>query len=370
MLTAPPETFRQPLSATTRMAAAPRPFRSGLRQLPGIDEKLKLVRTKAGMIGSAPLFLDALFELARFASVDVPILIAGETGTGKEIAARAIHYLSARSGGPFVPVNCGALPERLLENELFGHGRGAFTDAREERLGLIAQAAGGTLLLDEIDCLDAHAQAALLRVLQDRRYRPLGAEREREADIKIVASSNAHLETLVEQGRFRADLLFRLDVARIELPPLRERREDILPLARHFLQIAAERYGIALSRLSSDSERWLLTQRWPGNIRQLENAMHRALLLADSDIIEMLGCAGQCRSDAPIAGSVTNTEFQGTLKSQRARTTEAFERTYLLWLLQATRGNISEAARRAGTERRHLGRMIRRHGIDVSAFTG
>lgn len=331
--------------------------------------RLDRARRAHGMIGSAPAYQEALEQLARFAAVDVPILIAGETGTGKELAARTIHYLSGRSDGPFIAINCGALPERLFENELFGHRKGAFTDAGQAQAGLIAQAEGGTLLLDEIDCLDPHSQAALLRFLQDRTYRPLGSGRMHSADVRFIASTNARLDAIVEDRGFRSDLLFRLDVARVELPPLRERPGDIAPLARHFLKAVARRYDRPTPTINPGLERRLLEHSWPGNIRELENAMHRAILLADGgrelpDTMRLTSSHVQ----APCAPKRDRGMFFGTLKSERARRTEEFEREYLTWLLGRSKGNISAASIEAGTERRHLGRLIHRHGIQVEDF--
>jgi DNA-binding NtrC family response regulator len=346
------------------MVAASNPVRGSLRA------RLDRARQAQGLIGTAPLYLEALEQLARFATVDLPILIAGETGTGKELAARAIHYLSPRSGGPFIPVNCGALPERLFENELFGHAKGAVTDAGRLQTGLIREGEGGTLLLDEIDCLDGHSQAALLRFLQDRTYRPLGAGGMVKADIRIIASTNARLDSIVERGSFRKDLLFRLDVGRVELPPLRERLSDILPLARHFLEAAAARHGLEVPRISAKLEQRLLLYSWPGNIRELENAMHRGLLLS-------VGC---CEVPETLRLGPSDTQepaskdgaplFFGTLKSERACRVEAFERQYLTALLGRCHGNVSAASVEAGTERRHLGRLIKRHGIQVDQFRG
>lgn len=335
-------------------------------------ERLDRVRRTQGMIGSAPAYLQTLDELARFAAVDVPVCIAGETGTGKELAARAIHYLSGRSKGPFVPINCGALPERLFENELFGHAKGAFTDAGQAQPGLVAQAEGGTLLLDEIDCLDPRSQAALLRFLQDSTYRPLGCGGARVADVRIIASTNARLDTIVQQAGFRSDLLFRLDVARVELPPLRERRVDILPLARHFLARAASIHRLPTPRIGATLAGRMIDYDWPGNIRELENAMQRGLLLADgylqlSDDLR-LGLAGAAAPAAPSDANVRRPAFFGTLKSERARHNENFEREYLTWLLGRSHGNISAASIDAGTERRHLGRLIHRRGIKVDEF--
>ena len=330
--------------------------------------RLDSVRAAQGMIGSAGAYLEALEQITQFAAVELPILIVGETGTGKELAARALHYLSGRSGGPFIPVNCGALPERLFENELFGHSKGAFTDAGRAQAGLISQAEGGTLLLDEVDCLDPRSQAALLRFLQDRTYRPLGSGPIVAADVRIIASTNARLDTIVEQSGFRTDLLFRLDVGRIELPPLRERICDILPLARHFLAAAAQRHGLAVPRINAALERRLLEYSWPGNVRELENAMHRGLLLTGGcsalpDSIR-LGASGKSEAAPSECGGI----FFGTLKSERARRTESFEREYLTSLLDRCHGNVSAASIEAGTERRHLGRLIQRHGIQPAEF--
>jgi len=338
-----------------------------------VRERVDRARRAQGLIGSSSAFIEALEQLARFAAADVPVFVAGETGTGKELAARAIHYLSARTCGPFVAINCGALPERLFENELFGHTKGAFTDARETQQGLIAQAEGGTLLLDEIDCLDLHSQAALLRFLQDSSYRPLGAGRTLVADVRIVASTNTDLEARVAEGRFRDDLLFRLDVGRVELPALRDRGTDILPLARHLLSQAAARHRLGVPRIGPLLERRLLRYGWPGNVRELENVMHRGLLLADGgpEVPETLRLGSQAFVLSDGADCADNDEpgqFFGTLKSERARRTQAFEREYLAWVLEHSRGNITAASMKAGTERRHLGRLIQRHGIDASEF--
>ncbi len=317
------------------------------------------------LIGNAPVFQEALGQLRCFARVNVPVLIFGETGTGKELAARAIHYQSSRASGPLVPVNCGALPDHLLENELFGHSRGAFTDAREASAGLIAQAHGGTLFLDEVDTLSMRSQVALLRFLQDGRYRPLGGGSECLADVRIVAASNARLDKLADAGCFRQDLLFRLDVASVLMPPLRERAQDILPLARHFLARAAADFDRPVPALDKQAEAQLLAHGWPGNVRELENAMRRVVLL-HAGAVKTVPLAGAERVQPP-AQPVAD-DFSGGLKCARARRTDAFERRYLNWLLAQTAGNITEAARVAGTERRHLGRLIQRHGIPVENY--
>jgi DNA-binding NtrC family response regulator len=320
-----------------------------------------------GMIGRSPAFLKAMDELVRFAQADVPVLILGETGTGKELAARAVHYASARRSGPFVPLNCGALPDSLLESELFGHRRGAFTDAREARKGLVAHARGGTLLLDEVDSLSPRAQAALLRFVQEGRFRPVGADAEEPTDVRIVAAANVELSELAERGRFRRDLLFRLDVALVRLPPLRERTEDILPLAHHFLSLLAARHRMPEPRLTADNEARLIAYGWPGNIRELENVIHRALLLAEDGVIgDALRLGAPARSD--VADQDAPSGLAGGLKAARMQQAREFERAYLTRLLALTGGNVSAASRIAGAERRHLGRLIRRHSIDPDFF--
>jgi two-component system, NtrC family, response regulator GlrR len=280
------------------------------------------------------------------ARCDVPVLIEGETGTGKELAARAIHYLSQRRNHPFIPVNCGAIPDNLVENELFGHERGAFTDAKETQIGLIGQAEGGTLFLDEIETLPAKAQAALLRFLQDRQYRPLGAKRSRQADLRVIAASNTDLDKLVSHGAFRQDLMFRLKIMWITLPPLRERAGDALFLAEHFLQqfcIEHELGPITLHPLTRD---WIQRHCWPGNVRELENCILRELLLTETDQIQFGGSTPPRDRRAVTADRRFHNALAGRMR-----------------VLEATGGNVSEAARRAGKERRAFGKLLAKYGI-------
>ncbi len=235
------------------------------------------------LIGRSPAFLHVLSMIERVARYQVPVLIQGETGTGKEMAARAVHYLSVRRDEPFVPVNCGALPEALTESELFGCERGAFTDARERRVGLVSAAEGGTLFLDELDALSSRAQVALLRFLQDHSYRPVGSTRERSGDVRVIAAASPRLRQLLASGAFRDDLAFRLGVLVIEMPALRERTGDPLLLAQHFVECHARAYGLAARALHPDSVAWIAGYDWPGNVRELDNLVQGALLLSDDE---------------------------------------------------------------------------------------
>jgi DNA-binding NtrC family response regulator len=320
-------------------------------------------------LGRSTTFLAALECIRRLAPSRATVLIRGETGTGKELAARAIHYASPRRGGPFVPVNCGAIPEALVESELFGHVRGAFTDARERRAGLIAQARGGTLFLDEIEALSLRGQVALLRFLQDQEYRPVGGALVHDADVRVVGATNAELGELAARGAYRQDLLFRLDVLVIDLPPLRERGDDVVLLAEAFLQRLCRRYARPAMRLHPDAIGRLRQHAWPGNVRELENILHRELLLSDGFELRLHslapapgGAVAQCNpSHGP---ALTGRNF----REAKAQAVDAFERAYIAELLTRTHGNVSLAARLAGKERSRLAKLLRKHGISSAAF--
>jgi DNA-binding NtrC family response regulator len=315
-----------------------------------------------GLIGRSPVFRAALDLLPRYAACDAPVLLRGATGTGKELFARALHHLSRRAGKPFVPVNCGALPETLLESELFGHVKGAFTDARADRPGLIALAEGGTLFLDELDSLPLRGQVALLRFLQDRAYRPVGGGTARTAELRIVAATNADLARLAATGSFRQDLLFRLDILGLDLPSLAQRPDDVPLLARHFVARFAALYGRRAPALDPAAVTWLVAQPWHGNVRELENVIHRAVLLAGD---------GHLALPPPSAAAGTTAASllaTGGLREVCARSRWETEERYLRELLTLTCGNVSEAARRAGIERRAMGRMLARHGLDKAGF--
>ena len=255
-------------------------------RLTALLARLESSTTQTGIVTGSSRIVALLERARRIAPTDATVLIQGESGTGKEVVARAIHAWSPRSSAPFIAVNCAAMPETLVEAELFGHERGAFTDARVARPGVIEQADGGTLFLDEIGEMPAGAQAKLLRVLQDKCVRRLGSMESREVRVRFIAATNRSLRDLVRERSFREDLYFRLDVMTIELPPLRERPEDIRLLADHFIQRWAAAYGRPAPSLSEATLEKLVAHRWPGNVRELENAIHRAVVELDATVIE------------------------------------------------------------------------------------
>jgi DNA-binding NtrC family response regulator len=313
------------------------------------------------LVGESPVFLEALRLLARLAGCDATTLIQGETGTGKELAARAIHYLGRRRDSPFIPVNCGALPDTLLESELFGHERGAFTDARQTRYGLIAQAEGGTLFLDEVEAMTPRAQVVLLRFLQDGKYRPVGGRQVATCDVRIVASSNVDLEELVAQGQFRRDLLFRLGVLSVTMPPLRERGDDAVLLAETFVQRFSAQHGRPAKALDPETRRWLTTYDWPGNVRELENLVLREVLLSDAPALRL-------RRRSPAGLRLDEVDLDGEFKPAKARAVARFERDYLERLLRRTAGNVSLAARLSRKDRSAVSKLLKKHGLAPGHF--
>ncbi len=317
------------------------------------------------LVGESPPFLEALGLCRRMAVCDATVLIEGETGTGKEAAARALHYLGPRRTAPFIPINCGAIPDSLVESELFGHVRGAFTDARESRAGVIAQAEGGTLFLDEVEAMSLRGQVALLRFLQDREYRPVGGAA-RGADVRVVASTNENLLEKVARGEFRQDLLYRLNILRIALPPLRARGRDVLVLAEAFAARYCRQYRRPAKRLSAQAAVRLLAHGWPGNVRELENLIHREVLLDDGESIEV-ATLGDAPALAP--GTVTGA-MAARLPFRQAKATAiaSFEKAYLTELLIETGGNLSLAARLSGKERSRLARLAKKHGLARAQF--
>lgn len=325
-----------------------------------------------GLIGESDVFQSMLAAIAKIASFDATVLISGETGSGKELAARAIHYQGNRSDKPFIPVNCGALPDHLIENELFGHSKGAYTDARESQRGLIAQAEGGTLFLDEVDALSPKAQVSLLRFLQDGNYRPLGGSRLETADVRILAASNVDLATLVRKECFRADLHYRLNVMELAVPPLRERGADIVLMARHFIEEAAGRYNMTSLDLHPDTVQWLMHQSWPGNVRELQNRIQREFLMCDGPNILIRDPVPESerRKKSDRRQTLTTVSQPNTLNFNEAKqaTLQTFERNHLIRLMRESAGNVSHAARLAGKERRALGKLLKKYCIEPRVF--
>ena len=296
---------------------------------------------KLNLIGSCPAFIKLKSLIQKIARCDAPILIEGETGTGKEVTARAIHYFGSRSGNPFIPINCGALPDSLVENELFGHEKGAFTDAKQRQLGLIAQANGGTLFLDEIESLSPKGQVALLRFTEDQCYKPLGSQETKTANIRLISASNTSLQELVRKGEFREDLLFRLNVVRIPMPALRERSSDIADLAEFFLQRFRNLYQLPDKEFDPETFSWMQRHNWPGNIREFENYIHRAFLLADGNILhpyEIDETSAPLTDRRKVPDRRKRFDPDQSFHDAKQRTINQFEQCYLSDILERTRG--------------------------------
>ena len=312
------------------------------------------------LIGTSAAFLKQTAKLPLLAGHDVGVLLLGETGTGKEVFAQAIHYLSPRASKPWVAVNCAAIPADLIESELFGHVRGAYTTAHTARKGLVSEAEHGTLLLDEIDCLPYAAQAKLLRFLQDKEFRPVGANVLCHADVRVIATSNSRLGELAAKGGFRQDLYFRLNVLSVTLPPLRERLEDIPLLALHFIQRFGREFNRRVTGLAPPALRRLLTHQWPGNVRELKHVIERAVLLAPGPLLE----AGAFDLDDHGAEPAADESF----RDAKARIVGHFERAYIEQALATCGGNVTRAARLAKKNRRAFWELLRKHRIDPRPF--
>jgi DNA-binding NtrC family response regulator len=316
-------------------------------------------------LGESPAMRQVYSIIERVASSSVDVLVTGETGTGKELVARSTHVRSRRSAGPFVPVDCGAIPDTLMESELFGHERGAFTGADARRMGLVEFADGGTLFLDEVGELPLPLQAKLLRVLQERRIRRVGARQENAVDVRVVAATSRNLDQMVERGEFRRDLFYRINVVRIDLPPLRLRGDDIGLLAEFFANRAAQEMGRSIGGLSTDVYQVLRSYSWPGNVRELQNVVRRAIAMTRSAVAgvddlpdDVVAAAGRAAGDAEAVGYF----------AQRAEHIARFERQYLTDLLTRHLGDVSAAAREARLPRGTLYRLMKGHGLDGAAF--
>jgi DNA-binding NtrC family response regulator len=315
------------------------------------------------LVGRSPAFQRVLERLPRVAASDLPILITGETGTGKDLCARVLHQLSGRRGNAFITADCSSIPGHLFENEMFGHVKGAYTDASTDQRGLVGLADGGTIFLDEIDTLAPETQAKLLRFVEEGMYRPLGGEKFRTADVRVIAATNVEMSEAVGRNRFRQDLYFRLNVLGIHLPPLRERPGDIPLLAEKFLRDLPSSGETGRKRFSQAAMQSLEGHSWPGNLRELRNAVQRAAVLAESAWItpEDLGRSG-CLS--VLAAPIDRVSF----REKRQHAVEVFERAVVEEALRKFEGNVTNAAKSLRKDRRVLGRMLKRYGIDREGF--
>jgi two-component system response regulator GlrR len=323
------------------------------------DSLVTRIRAGVGLqniVGKSPVLLAEVKKLPRIAACDAPVLIRGESGTGKEVFARAIHYLGARAGRCFVPVNCGAIPEQLVESELFGHRRGAFTGAVRDRIGLIEEADGGTMLLDEVDTLPLPSQVKLLRFLQDGEFRPLGSSKPCRATVRVIAAGNADFEQCIHERRFREDLYYRINVLRLVLPPLRERQADLQLLAHHLLEKQALLLGCSVKTLTARALECMLSYPWPGNVRELENVLTRALVFAEGTEIQA--------EDLSLPVSLEKSKDE-SFRKEKARVVLAFERDYLQKMLDRHQGNITHAAQAAAKNRRAFWELLRKHGLSL-----
>jgi len=333
-----------------------------------LKEQLETKFTFTNIIGQSQA-MQKMFEMVRkISNTQANVLITGESGTGKELVARSIHANSNRKNKPFVALNCGGLPEHLVESELFGHEKGAFTGANNSRAGLMEHAHTGTFLLDEIGELPMHLQVKFLRVLEERRIRRLGSNREVELDIRLISATNQNLETLVTESTFREDLFYRINTFIVHLPPLRERLGDIPILANHFLAHYAKQREDGPTRFSDSAMAMLEQHAWPGNVRELQHAVERAVTLASDDAVELEDLPENL-GQAPRVG-VRSQHFDQPFKDAKDNVIEEFERAYVANLLDAHNGNISRAAQHSGIDRRSLHRLLVKHEIDAKSFNG
>ena len=312
-------------------------------------------RWRQAIVTRSPLMERLLEQAGMVAQSDVSVLINGQSGTGKEIVAQAIHNASPRRDKPFVAINCGALPEQLLESELFGHARGAFTGAVSNREGLFQAAEGGTLFLDEIGDMPVALQVKLLRVLQERKVRPLGSNRDIDIDVRIISATHRDLPKAMARGEFREDLFYRLNVVNLKIPPLAERTEDIPLLANHLLRQSADRHKPFVRAFSTDAMKRLMAAKWPGNVRQLVNVIEQCVALTSSPVI----------SDALVEQAL---EGENTALPTFVEARTQFELNYLRKLLQITKGNVTHAARMAGRNRTEFYKLLSRHELDANDF--
>jgi two-component system response regulator HydG len=343
------------LAIAVRRAAEHRALRGEIKRL---REAVALTRGRGDLVGASPSMQQVYTLIDQVSTTDATVLITGESGTGKEVVARTIHDKSKRKEGPFIAINCAAVPEALLESELFGHAKGAFTDAKQSRQGLFQQAHGGTLFLDEIGEMALALQPKLLRAIQERKVRPVGAESEITIDVRLVAATNRDLEDMVEDKRFREDLYYRINVIHIPLPPLRARGGDVLLLAQHMLRHYAAVFDKKVIGLSPAASERMMAYDWPGNVRELGNCLERAVALAHFEEIQVEDLPEKIRNQQ----SRRNPSMSGN-EIPELLTLEEVERRHVLRVLEACHGNRTDAAKILGLDRKTLYRKLLRWGV-------
>jgi DNA-binding NtrC family response regulator len=337
-----------------------------LRENLNLQRRIKEKEPFGDLLGSSPAMQRVYQTIQMIAKTDVTVLITGESGTGKDLAARAIHGLSHRSDQPYVTVNCPTLPENILESELFGYKKGAFTDASSDKIGLFEEARGGTIYLDEIGDITPAIQTKLLRVLQEKEIKPLGQTKSIIVDVRVIASTNRDLEEKIRKQDFREDLFYRLNVLTVQMPPLRERKEDIPLLVEHFLKHYCKEFAKPLKSLSPELMDLLLRRKWQGNVRELENIINRAILLSTGDIIKPyeIGWTPESTDSCVVGSEIHRLEY----REAKEEVLHRFHAEYLGELLRRNNGNVTRSARECGLERQALQQILRRYGIKSKDF--
>ncbi len=329
-----------------------------------VQDCCKINSEEYQILGNSKYIRNLCEKINQISLCDVDVLITGESGTGKEMVAGTIHNMSSRSRKPFVPVNCGAIPENVFENELFGHINGAFTDARSKRPGLVNEAEGGILFLDEIGSVSPYLQVKFLRLLQNKEYKPLGDSYHHKANLRIIAATNKNLLSDVKEGAFREDLFYRLNVVSINVLPLRERKEDIPILIEHFINKYAREYRKPARRLSEKAIKPFIYYPWPGNVRELENKIQQLVVMSDSEVIDY---DEVCFYEAEVKREQEMQKI-GNYSIAKQKVITDFERNYLIELLTESNGNMSDAAKIAGKSRTALWNLLKKHNISPRQF--
>ena len=324
------------------------------QEISRLKTSLKVYTNREHVVGNSRALQEVMEKLPAIAQTDASVVVYGESGTGKELIARTIHYFSRRASKPFVPVNCGALPENLLESELFGYKRGAFTDAHADTRGLVEEANSGTLFLDEVGEITTKMQVKMLRFLQEKEVKPLGSTKVLTVDVRIISATNRDLKEAINDGLFREDLYYRLNIVPIVIPPLRDRKEDIPLLANHFLTKFSTEYKKNIKEITPLALQKLVGYNWPGNIRELENKIQQTVVVATRDVIQP--------EDIDLPGELT------TFKKEKQKVVTEFERNYVAKMLTLNGGNITRAAKAAGMDRKNFWQLMKKHKIDAKDY--